>query len=235
MKDDVEFASPPLLPGGVLTHYPMNVRHGFLRRVYTLLSLQLFVTTAVCAAAMYVPSVTRAITASPDVAVYASFGGLGCIVALYCAASRFPWNLLLLFGFTMCESYSLAHVCAQYSAHGAGVTILAAFAVTVGLFVGLSVYAHVTRVDFHWLSTSLMVGVVALLAMSLVNAFTPLPLAHTLIASGGVTLFCGYVLYDTSEMLTRFTPDDAVIAVVSLYLDVVNLFVCLLSLLSSRD
>lgn len=236
MKNDEELSSPPLLPGNILADFPLQVRHGFLRRVYTLLALQLLVTTSACAVALYVPAATSALIASPGTALGASVGGLGCVVALGCVASLFPWNLVLLLAFTLFESYSLAQICAQYSAHGAGVAVVAAFCVTTMLFGGLSAYVHITRTEFQWLSTSLVAGALALLAMCLINIIVPIPFAHTLIASGGVTLFCGYVLYDTSEMMTRFTPDDTVIAVVSLYLDIVNLFLCLLNLFTSpRD
>lgn len=232
-EDAEQLSCSSLLPAvDVLAQCPSEVRHGFLRRVYTLLSLQLLLTTSACAAALCVPSATRVLLASPDAASsYASLGGLVCLLILSCAASRFPFNLALLLTFTLCESYSLARLCAQYAAHGAGATIVAAFGLTVVLFVGLSAYMHVARVDFEWLSTSLLMGTFALLGMGLFGLVVPVTLGHIFLASGGVALFCGYVLYDTSAMLTRFTPDDTVVAVVSLYLDIINLFLCLLNLL----
>ena len=46
-------------------------------------------------------------------------------------------------------------------------------------------------------------------------------------------IFSGYVLYDTSTMLLHMTPDDAIVAVIQLYLDVVNLFLCVLQVLDT--
>ena len=55
------------------------------------------------------------------------------------------------------------------------------------------------------------------------------------IASVGVLLFCGYILFDTSRMLRgRRLGSDAVGAALGLFLDVVNLFLFLLRILSSR-
>ena len=47
----------------------------------------------------------------------------------------------------------------------------------------------------------------------------------------GALLFCGYILYDTSLIVHHFGPDDYVVAAVTLYLDIVNLFLMLLDML----
>ena len=47
----------------------------------------------------------------------------------------------------------------------------------------------------------------------------------------GALIFVGYILYDTSLLMHHLGPDDYIIAVVTLYLDVINLFLYLLELL----
>jgi modulator of FtsH protease len=53
------------------------------------------------------------------------------------------------------------------------------------------------------------------------------------VASVSVLLFSGYILYDTSRILRAGEEDDAVGAALRLFLDVVNLFLALLRILSA--
>ncbi len=78
-----------------------------------------------------------------------------------------------------------------------------------------------------------MTGLVALLLICLVGMIMPTMLMNGIIASLGMLVFSGLVLYDTSLMLKYMGPDDAVIAAVQLYLDFVNLFLYILALLQS--
>lgn len=43
-------------------------------------------------------------------------------------------------------------------------------------------------------------------------------------------LLCGYILYDTSQIIHHYGPDEAILGVVSLYTDFLNLFFVFLSL-----
>ena len=78
------------------------------------------------------------------------------------------------------------------------------------------------------------------LSTNLFNAgFTPLGGAlnagdgtDLLLAVGGAVLFSGYIVYDTHAISTRVAPEDYVLAAITLYLDVVNLFLEILRVLS---
>ncbi|KAJ2173412.1 hypothetical protein GGF45_004399 [Coemansia sp. RSA 551] len=48
-------------------------------------------------------------------------------------------------------------------------------------------------------------------------------------------LFCGYILYDTHMIMNRLSPDEYIFASISLYLDVVNLFLAILRILGDQD
>ena len=54
---------------------------------------------------------------------------------------------------------------------------------------------------------------------------------HTVFALIGALLFCGFILYDTSNLLHLYGPDDYVEASIALYLDIINLFLYLLEIL----
>lgn len=48
-------------------------------------------------------------------------------------------------------------------------------------------------------------------------------------------IFCGYIVYDTDNLIKRYTYDDYIWASVSLYLDIINLFLSLLSIFRAVD
>lgn len=54
---------------------------------------------------------------------------------------------------------------------------------------------------------------------------------------GGVAalVFCGYIVYDTDNIIKRHTYDQYILASVSLYLDIINLFLQILNLLRAAD
>ena len=51
----------------------------------------------------------------------------------------------------------------------------------------------------------------------------------------GCILFSGYILFDTWLIMDKLSPHEYVLAAIMLYLDIINLFLYLLQLLSSND
>lgn len=48
-------------------------------------------------------------------------------------------------------------------------------------------------------------------------------------------IFCGYIIYDTDNLIKRYSYDEYIWAAVSLYLDIINLFLSLLTLLRAAE
>ena len=60
------------------------------------------------------------------------------------------------------------------------------------------------------------------------------PLGSTSVAVyGGLSaiIFSGYIVYDTDNLIKRFTYDDYIWASVALYLDILNLFIAIMEIL----
>ena len=53
------------------------------------------------------------------------------------------------------------------------------------------------------------------------------------ISVGGAVLFCGFILFDTHLIMHRLSPEEYVLASVSLYLDFINLFLYILRILQA--
>ena len=48
-------------------------------------------------------------------------------------------------------------------------------------------------------------------------------------------IFCGFIVFDTNNMIKRYNYDDYIWAAVSLYLDVINLFMVLVTFLDAAE
>ena len=76
----------------------------------------------------------------------------------------------------------------------------------------------------------LFVGLVMLVIASLANAFFHVPAASLAISAIAIMIFAGYILYDVSRIVNG-GETNYVMATLSLYLDIYNIFVNLLNLL----
>lgn len=118
--------------------------------------------------------------------------------------------------------YVLASVGMAPIIQGLGLTIL--------VFGGLSGYVLLTRKDFSFMGGFLMVGLISLLGViffALLGNFffgMQFELLHIAISIFAVLLFSGYVLYDTSNLLHRYSTDMVVPAALALMVDFIILF-----------
>jgi len=108
-----------------------------------------------------------------------------------------------------------------------------AFLLTVLGFTGLTSYALLSKRDFSFLGGFLSMGLWVLIGASLLSLFFGGTAFSLAIASVGILLFGGFILYDTSRMLRDPSNRDAVGAAIGLYLNFLNLFLFLLRILAS--
>lgn len=112
--------------------------------------------------------------------------------------------------------------------------IPAAAATTLGLFAMLTVVVFITRKDFSFLRSILMFGgfaAMGLIAFSIVFGFALGPIfTYAMIA-----LACGYILYDTSNILHHYQTTQYVAAALGLFASVALLFWYIVQLFMSRD
>jgi hypothetical protein len=226
-KPDVETGHEELLQ---TYEYPPEVRRGFIRKVYGILGIQLLLTSLICATALtYTPIATFVLDNNVfAVSLVSSFAIICCFS---CVAQKHPWNLLFLLLFTVCESFIIARLAVIYQIHGDQNLVLMSASITCLIFLVLTFIACVSKKDFSFLENILCIGLISFLGFTILQIFVESILLHMFIAWGGVLLFSGYILYDTSQILNRLGPDDAIHASLMLYLDVLNIFVLLLQIL----
>lgn len=83
----------------------------------------------------------------------------------------------------------------------------------------------------------LTTGLILLIVGSLLNVFLfGNAWASFFISCVAVFLFSGFIIYDTFNIMRRYPTDEYISATLSLYLDILNLFLALLRILGmSRD
>jgi modulator of FtsH protease len=156
------------------------------------------------------------------------------------AVRRVPGlNVVAFFGmaFVLGILFAPALFIAQLSA-STGATISAspirdAFLLATLMFGGLTGYVAVSKKDFSYLGSALTMGIIVIIGASILNIFLGSSVLGLAIASVGLILFGGYVLYDTSRIL-RSEERNPVSGAMQLYMDFLNIFLFLLRILGSR-
>mmetsp|Transcript_12078 Transcript_12078/g.28006 ORF Transcript_12078/g.28006 Transcript_12078/m.28006 type:complete len:245 (-) Transcript_12078:324-1058(-) len=224
------------MPADFVSDCPPEIRAGFLRKVYSILSFQLLVTAAGAATFMF-HEPTRHFVLTNGVMFYAAiFAPFVFLLALSSFRNSHPTNIVLLGAFTFSQTYTVGVVCALYYQSGLGLIVLQALLLTAAVFASLTSYLLITKKDFSWLGGGLSAVLIILLFWGMLNTFFGFGAGPRLIFSLiGAILFAGYIVYDTSLILHHLGPDDYIEATISLYLDIVNLFFYLLQILRGGD
>lgn len=135
--------------------------------------------------------------------------------------------------FTLITGLTLAPVLNHLIGTGQTNVILQAFLGTGVVVGGLTLYTLTTKRNFMKFSTILFWILVALVVVSIINIFLGSSIFSLIISYVTVVLFSFYIIVNTQEVL--YTDIDPIIAALGIYLDILNIFVALLNILSDRD
>ena len=109
--------------------------------------------------------------------------------------------------------------------------IMTALGATGVIFIALSGYVLTTKKDFSYMGGFLFVVLLAGILLSLVGMFFHIPMMQVAVSGVFVVVFSGYILYNTSQILNG-GETNYIMATITLYLDILNLFLSLLRILS---
>ncbi|XP_076894807.1 protein LIFEGUARD 2-like [Bidens hawaiensis] len=237
LKTDLESGSSdePLYP--IMSESP-ELRWSFIRKIYSIVAVQLLLTAAAGAIVVtYHPIVTFLTTTNAGFVCYiliivAPFITM-CPLSYY--YQRHPVNYLLLGIFTISLAFAVGLTCAFTS----GKVILEAVILTAVVVVSLTLFTFFAAkrgYDFNFLGPFLFGAVMVLVVFSFIQVFFPLGELSVMIYGGlSALVFCGYIVYDTDNLIKRYTYDEYIWAAVALYLDIINLFISLLTILRAAD
>jgi modulator of FtsH protease len=232
----------------------------FLRKVYTYFTLSVLAASAGALASLYAGTETSQLTMAmrdgstvvvpPLVGFFARhwiIGGLLFLGSVFGASAlrRRPGvNLAALLGMGFMSGLVVAPaiwITQLMATQGTTLTqspVRDAFLLASAGFIGLTGYALFSRRDFSFMRGFLSMGLWVVLGAIILNIFIGSSAFGLGLASAGVLLFGGYILYDTSRMVHR--PEERgepIGAAISLYLSFLNLFLFLLTIFrgGSRD
>eukprot|EP00252_Welwitschia_mirabilis_P020173 TRINITY_DN4889_c0_g1_i1.p1 TRINITY_DN4889_c0_g1~~TRINITY_DN4889_c0_g1_i1.p1 ORF type:complete len:304 (-),score=-5.45 TRINITY_DN4889_c0_g1_i1:160-1071(-) len=233
---DLESNSSALYPGISVSENAL--RWSFIRKVYGIISIQLLFTVVVASVVVSIPSVPKFfVTTGAGFALYIFLLILPFILLcpLYAYSQSHPLNLVLLGFFTAAISFAVGLSCSFSS----GKTVLEALLLTAVVVVSLTFYtfwASRRGQDFSFLGPILFVSIIILIAFGLIQAFFPLgKISTTIYGALAALIFSAYIVYDTDNLIKRYTYDEYIWASVALYLDVLNLFLSLLTIFRANQ
>jgi len=112
--------------------------------------------------------------------------------------------------------------------------IMTSLGVTAAAFLGLSAYAVKSEKDFSFLGGFLCVGAIGAFALGLIAYFFNLPTLSLAVSGMFLLVSGGYILWQTSEII-RGGETNYIVATVTLYVAIYNMFLSLLQLLGAAS
>ncbi|KAM7539455.1 hypothetical protein Aperf_G00000050038 [Anoplocephala perfoliata] len=208
------------------------IRMGFIRKIYSILSVQLLL-TCITGAILYAfkEPVQLFLSEKPYILLGLLISSIVFLVAMLFKRYEHPTNLILLLAFTFVEAFLVGIVVVEFDAY----QVLQAFFITMGLIVGLTMYAMQTRRDFSSWTVYLSCGLLALIFGGISNLFFASSLLHMILSIGGAVLFSFMIISDTQIVMERLPAEEYVAATITLYLDFLNLFLHILRIYASKD
>ncbi|XP_010450003.1 PREDICTED: BI1-like protein [Camelina sativa] len=213
-----------------------ELRWAFIRKVYTILSLQLLLTVGVSAVFFFVRPIPVFITETiPGLVVFFVILLLPLFLLwpLLAFEKKHPINCIVLAIFTLSISFAVG-ICCSLSK---GKIVMEAAILTAAMVFGLTIYTFwaVKRGhDFSFLGPFLFGSLLIILVFTLLQIYYPLGKLTSMIFSGVASIvFCGYIIFDTDQLIKKLNYDEYIIAAIRLYLDVMNLFLNLLGIMSN--
>ena len=141
------------------------------------------------------------------------------------------WGILAVFAMTGFMGYTLGPVITRYlGLPNGGEIVMQAMGATAVIFVGLSAYALTTKKDFSFMGGFLMVGILLAFLAGLAAIFFAIPALSLTVSAAFVLLMSGLILYETSNII-HGGETNYVLATVTLFVSIFNLFTSLLQLL----
>ncbi|CAD1474177.1 unnamed protein product, partial [Heterotrigona itama] len=217
-----------------------SIRNGFIRKVYSILMFQLLITVSMIALFLYhIP--TQKFVRSHSELFWISFAAtivlIICIVCCTNVRRKAPMNFIFLFLFTVAESFLLATCASTYESE----EVLLAVGITAAICFALTLFAFQTKFDFTGLGSILFIVLIVFTLFGIIAMIWHGKIMTLVYASIGALLFSFYLIYDTQLMIGgkhkyAISPEEYIFAALNLYIDVINIFLYILTIIgTSRD
>jgi uncharacterized protein len=162
--------------------------------------------------------------------IVAFIAAIACIIGLNVAVQRSEQLAIgLLFGLGACLGIGAAPMLAYY--WSVQPEVLWQAAGTTGLFIaGFGAYGYATRRDLTRIARVAFFALLGLIAFGILLLFVSIPAGNVIYAVLGLVIFAGYTMYDFQRLRRAERIEAAPLLAASIFLDVFNVFILLLSL-----
>jgi protein lifeguard len=223
-----------------------DIRLGLVRKVYALLSMQLALTATITLPFVTSPSVVTWYMKNVWLMWLCAAMMFILLILLFFNKEKHPINLFLLIGFTVVSSMVVASACASVVCSPVDdnsrcdinpdkqLIVANAASVTMVTFFLLTAFVWLTKIDFGFLGIVLgpLLGILIIWGIFAAIFGWRTGYLYSLL---GIVVFIGYIVFDTWRLKDKGGVDDYVIFAVDLYLDIINLFLYILSCLNDDD
>lgn len=225
VPDDFKF-------GGTVAEATLPIRMQFVRKVYSILTVQILLTTILSSISFFSDRYRYWIQSNSWLMFVSLIGAIGFMFLTYWKRKSYPANLLFLSVFTALEAYGISVVTSFYDAR----IVVEALIITLGIFVALTLFACQTKYDFTNWMPYLFGALWLLIIFGFMAAFFPISSKFELVYGAIAALvFSGYILVDTQLVMRHYHVEEEIAASISLYLDILNLFLSILRILNSQN
>ncbi|KAK4945102.1 hypothetical protein LTR10_015527 [Elasticomyces elasticus] len=225
VPDDFKF-------GGSVSEATLDIRMQFIRKVYTILTVQLLLTAALSSLSFFSAGYKNWIQTNSWMMWTSLFGAIAFMLLTFWKRKSYPTNLLFLGAFTGLEAYSISVITSFYESR----IVIEALIITLGIFVALTLFACQSKYDFTSWIPYLAGSLWILIIFGFMAAFFPHTSTSELIfGAAGAVIFSGYILVDTQLVMRHYHVEEEIAASISLYLDIINLFLSILRILNSQN
>ncbi|RKF58235.1 Protein lifeguard 4 [Golovinomyces cichoracearum] len=224
LPDDFKF-------GSCVAEATVDIRMAFIRKVYAILTVQLVATAMLSGISFFSVSFRSWIQENQWILWVSLIGAIGFMLLTYWKRKSYPSNLIFLAGFTAFEAYSVAVITSFFESK----IVLQAVALTAAIFIALTIFACQTRYDFTSWAPYLFGGLWGLMIFGLMASFFPSTTTELIYSGLSALIFSGYILVDTQFVMRHYHVEEEIAAAISLYLDIINLFLAILRLLNSQE
>ena len=159
--------------------------------------------------------------------------------ALICCnlTTRVPVNYALLLVFTLCEGWTIAMITARYdkkivTVAGAGCALIS---------IALSIYACFSKESIEYLMGLAFIVCLAMIPVGILCIFMSLPALKAIYCMLGLIFYSIFLLIDTKMIMGGksfgnydIQVDDYIMGALMLYMDIIMIFLYLLSLLGGE-
>ena len=210
----------------------------YMNRVYGLMAGAMVLTGAVAFTISTSPALLQLIYGSPLKWVV-MLAPLGVVLLLSARVKKMQASTaqLVFWLFAALVGASISYIFVVYT----GVSVARTFFITAIAFLGLSLYGYTTKRNLSGMGSFLMMGLIGLIAASIVNLFIESSALSFAVSAIGVLIFAGLTAYDTQRIKNTYLviqhagtgvrEKSAIMGALSLYLDFLNLFLFLLHFL----